>query len=312
MPLINDNLFMEEWNDPNFRYNISNMLTAYNNWVLPVFQADRKSALKAQGQIRDMLVVVQRQMGKANRPWDLSRRVFEKLNRKEPWWGWEFETGWKSVEARGKALAYTYDTFDGVMYDSEGEGAAPVEITFCPQEQSKFLSGKSDAHKFVKWMEDHPELTYLGDDNNVGTHLNMSHPAITEYPQATDLARFLNRTLWQTVKVNGQRKEMFGRESIYAGFFPQNAGGNVWVEFKGYRTAYTLAEFNNFCKSAAGLQKCVELFLQLPNNGAGKAVDNLYDVSMNGADPLLIDWERTPDMPYGAKRLHTRGFMGSI
>lgn len=320
MPLFNDDLFHSEWkNNEGFRDLLSRFTiterTGRHYWQahdLPAVKADRESALEVQAALRNMLVVKQAQLHKQLRPWDVTTKALAHLDRREPWWGFEFETGWASQSARGAALAFTYDHLDGAMYDGEGEGNWQVEITFLPEEQSKYLNGTSTAHKFMQWMTNNPKLVYKGSGNNVGTHLNMSHPAIVSYEQATDLASFLNRTLHHTVKVNGQRKLMFGREQLYAGFFPQYAGGNAWVEFKGYRTAYTIGEFNQYLKSAAALQKCIDLYIENPQLCTQKCVTNLYDVSFNGADPELAKWNGPLPLPAGGVSLHFRGHMGMI
>lgn len=315
MPLIPEKLFNEEWvANANFRNQMSRWTGLYNYYdpdhVPP--KADLASAKKALAKLRSVLVVNQRQMHKALRPWDLTPRAMEHLDRAEPWWGFEFETGWVSAAARGEALAFTFDKLDGAMYDGEGEGGYPVEITFLPEERSKYLNGTSTAHKFIQWMNDNPKLVQFTGHNNVGTHLNMSHPGITDYGTVVELTKFLNRTLMYTVKVNGQRKEMFGRESIYAGFFAQDAGGNVWTEFKGFRTAYTMAEFERYIKTSEALQKCVEVFVNAPSGSlSSKAVDNLYDVAFNGAEPNVVR-HTTIVPPAGAERLCTRGHFGAL
>lgn len=212
--------------------------------------------------IREALVDRQMQMHKGCRPWDFSPRTMEHLNRAEPWWGFEFETGWASQAARKQALAFTYDNFNGVMYDSEGEGAQAVEITFMPAERSKYLDGTADACKFMEWVDAHAKLTYKSDNANVGTHLNMSHPDITTSPRQQQITRLLNRTIMMTQAVNGQREEMFGRETVYGGFYSQAAAGNVWTEFKGFRTPYTMAQFKKFLQVSEALQQVVELGLK--------------------------------------------------
>ena len=312
MPLINQELFLREWPiNPQLRANAYNVANPYYSGRAQAAPptADRESALAVLAQLRQFIVDGQNNMRKAGRPWDLLPSVLDNLNRAEPWWGWEFETGWISREARGQAIAFAYDNIDGAMFDGEGEGYHPVEITFCPEERSKYLDGTSNAHKFMQWVQDNRNLVLLTGNNDVGTHLNMSHPAITSSTQTAALCKFLNRTLWHTIAVNGQRKQLFGRETIYAGFFPQIAGNKVWVEFKGFRTAYSMEEFERYLKTAEALQKCIDLFV--PKAGLyDKAVTNLYDVAFEGADPELTTWAGTPDYPAGAAALHSRWDMG--
>lgn len=312
MPLFNEDLFHDEWaNNSMFRTTVIEFL-GRNHQFLEGVKADRSSALKALYSLRHVLVTSQRQMHKYLRPWDVSSKVLNHLDRNEPWWGFEFETGWVSADARGEALAFTYDNIDGVMYDGEGEGFYPVEITFLPEERSKYLDGTSSAHKFIRWMNDNPQLIYLSGINDVGTHLNMSHKKIETHAQAVELSKFLNRTLHQTVKVDGQRKEMFGRETIYAGFFAQFGGDKAWVEFKGYRTAYTLEEFEKYIKSAEALQKCVDLFIDRTRACDMMCVGNLYDVAFNEAEPELVPWVGPLQLGPRSSKLCSRYAMGPL
>jgi hypothetical protein len=257
-------------------------------------KADRASALK----LLDMLgncVVNGARMGKGSRPWDIVPTVFDSLDRKEPWWGFEFETGWVTRDAYKEAVRHVWDNYDGCMFDEEGEGQHQVEITFCPAEMSKFLDGTAPAYKFVEWMEANQRLPFNGGGNKVGTHVNISDPRFGDNRDGNveQLTRFLNRTMHHTRGVNGQRMEMFGRESIYAGFFhnQSNGGKNNWIEMKGFRTTYRIEEFKRYVKTCAGLQKVVDTFYTLGIKGAkDKAVGNLYDVVFNGAEPVVKDF----------------------
>jgi hypothetical protein len=317
MPLINEDIFIKKYaSSQDFR---DSAVAAARIFDHPArYKVDRESALVVAAELRRYIVDNQGQMNKGFRPWDVAPETMAHLDRKEPWWGFEFETGWKNKASRGKALAFAYDNFDGAMFDGEGEGGFPVEITFMPAEMSKYENGTSDAHRFMQWVNDNPDLIHKGAGNDVGCHLNMSHPYVDSHQKAVALAKFLNRSLYWTVLVNGQRKEMFGRETIYAGFFAQHGGGNSWVEFKGYRTAYTMAEFQRYMKSCAGLQKLVDTWVKAHKKEldySTKAVTNLYDVSFNGAAPKVVvhDYaEIQRSTPAGAKPLHSRYTFGNL
>jgi hypothetical protein len=159
-------------------------------------------------------------------------------------------------------------------------------------------------------MDANPNLPYRGQGDKVGTHLNLSDPRFgaNRDDNVEQLTRFLNRTLHHTRGVNGQRMEMFGRESVYAGFFhnSSNGGKNNWIEFKGFRTTYKLDEFKRFIKTCTGLQKVVDKFYSLGIASAqGKAVGNLYDVVFNDADPEVKEFEDFK-VASGAAPLSTR------
>jgi hypothetical protein len=315
MPLVNRELFAQEVvNNPGaLRYLAGRYGAPFGATAQAmrdgVIKVNRESALALLDQV-GVACVGGFQMGKSMRPWDITPKVFDKLDRAKPWWGFEFETGWCSRDAYKEAVRYVWDNFDGCMFDSEGEGANAVEITFCPSEMHTYLDGTAPAYKFIEWMDANKHLPYNGGGNDVGTHLNMSDPRFNADRQTVrQLVQFLNRTLHFTVAVNGQRKKMFGRESVYAGFFhnESNNGANHWMEFKGFRTTYNLEEFQNYIKTAAALQKVVDLFFDKGWDAvAGKGVSNLYDVAFNDADPIVRPFADVKPA-VGAARLSTRG-----
>lgn len=257
--------------------------------------------------IRYELAVNRRQQGKGNRPWDVDPEMYTRLDRKQPWWGWEFELGYKSAKAYEEGVGYAYDNFIGATFDSEGEGNYPVEITFPPQEMSKYLDGTADAARFITWnAENAKRLANHTGANNIGTHLNMSDPRFTSLDVTSRVVNFLNRTLQHTRRTNGQRLEMFGRESIYAGFFVQQSGKNYWTEFKGFRSTYDVGEWQRYVQTAAALQKCIDYYFANTKGLTAKhGISNLYDVAFNGAEPELSTFDERVIAP-GAAALSTR------
>lgn len=258
-----------------------------------VFKADPDSAAVLLNQLREVLGTYGGIMGKNCRPWDMVPETLElRLDRNKQWWGFEFETGWKNNDARKQAIQYAWDNFDGAMYDSEGEGGFPVEITFLPNHAEDYLNGSADAYKFSKWVGENIALVNNTGRNNTGTHWNVSDPRMLDRETVLTVGRFLNNTLRHTVAVNGHRKKLFGRETIFGGFYLQCANGSYWLEFKGFRTAYTEEEFKTYVQTCNGLAKCIDTAIALygkgqisPNSYLG--VSNLYDVTFNGADPIL-------------------------
>lgn len=252
---------------------------------------DRESALEVLNEL-GTYIKAGGQLGKALRPWDIIPNVFSGLDRTQPWWGWEFETGWKSSAARQKALEHAWDNYDGVMFDGEGEGNWQVEITFTPAEAYRHFDGSAPAYQFLDWVSKNPKLIYNGGGQNVGTHLNMSHPDIKGRDDNTYVARFLNRTLRATRKRAGDRTQLFGRELVYGGFYEQQAPSGHWVEFKGFRTAYTIEQFQVFCQTAAGLQTAMDYALSLGARdrelaqAGGLCMTNLYEVVFENAQPV--------------------------
>lgn len=312
MPVINENAFVKAMVEG--RVVPANMpygMPAQRNIYDPHAPVDAASAKQLFHQLENY-VKDGGYMHKQCRPWNFSDEVFTKLDRKQPWWGFEFETGWAGQNARREAVSHTWDNYEGCMFDGEGEGNWAVEITFCPAEASSYMNGTAPAYKFMEWVSNHPHLCFHGDGNDVGTHLNMSDPRFKTKGQVRNLVRFLNRTLQFTRAVNGQRKTMFGRETIYAGFFynSSNNGANEWMEFKGFRTTYELDTFRRYLQTAAGLQRVIDTFYDLGADAAeGKAVSNLYDVAFNGADPEVKPYGELKIAPRAAA-MHSRQWGG--
>lgn len=259
------------------------------------FSADRATALELHRIIRDNLGRGQ-QMHKGARPWDLMPNFFDNLDRTEAWYGWEFETGWATQAAYRAAVEHTYDAYNGVMYDSEGEGRHAVEITFPPQEASKYRDGTADACQFMDWVQANNNLTFNGGNNNVGTHLNISDPRFTDRALVDRCCRFLNRTLELTSRrAEDKRKKLFGRATVYGGFYHNisNNGTNQWLEFKGFRTTYSRDQFGDYVKTAEAIRKAVDLFFRDPDACNEMGVKNLYSVAFLRQRPTLERW--TPE-----------------
>jgi hypothetical protein len=251
--------------------------------------------------------------GKYLRPWDIDRDLYSRLNREEAWWGFEFETGYKTQADRRAVLEEVWDTLDNTCFDSEGEGRAAVEVTFAPEEVSKYLNGSAQALKFMDILDRNKGRVYNGATENVGTHINISHPKLT--PKNLTWACYcMARTLAAIpISLEGGRNSrmtMFGRRNLYGGFFAQRGGDDgesVWLEGKLFRTVYTRKEFEAYLKVCDALSKCLGLFLDRAEHFIAKPsqsgsqvsstinkpsaylyVNNLYDVAFNGAEPEVM------------------------
>jgi hypothetical protein len=300
MPLLNSELFVDAmvnrgWRPPN---HIAGGMALAN----AVFQAkpDRDSALIVLETLGEA-IIAGAQMHKAMRPWEITPLAFQHLDPNQTWWGFEFETGWRTREARRQALEHVWNTYDGCMFDGEGEGDWQVEITFIPDNLAAYQNGTAAATKFVQWMDANNPLVYRGHDNDVGCHWNVSTPHFRngDVDKADQLARFLNRTIRNAMSRNGDREELFGRETIYAGFFVQQSGGNnVWLEFKGFRTAYTTVQWDKYVATCTALQMFIDYFFDNYDRCAwtSQAGINLYDVAFNGAELKVRGDNQRPDI----------------
>lgn len=254
---------------------------------------DEESARRMFLQIKDYIKRTGYLPGKYLRPWEHDPGVYGNLNRAEPWWGMEFEIGLRSQAIRADVIEHTWNSWDNVVFDSEGEGTAAVEITFAPQEQSKYLDGTANAVQFMEYLCA-SGLWMQTADEGVGTHLNISHKGITS-ENVGMLATSMMRTLAAIPKTcpNGDtRKHMFGRASLYGGFYSRGTGDKYYLEGKLFRTTYDMDQFRRYLKVCEALSKSLAALLpHIPRGFEWRTeipyVDNLYDVAFNGADPII-------------------------
>lgn len=244
--------------------------------------------------------------GKYLRPWLIDPKFGEDLDRREVWWGFEFETGYRSREARAEVIHYTWDNYDGVVYDAEGEGNAQVEITFTPQERSKFLDGTAQAVRFLDYLTANPKLVMKGDSVNIGTHLNISSAGM-DAGNVNVMTNALNRTVGNlplSIAGHGNvRLKMFGRDRLYGGFFQHVEGGKAWIEGKLFRTTYTREGFNNYIKTSDAISRAlmaIEAALVSKEELASSQrllkaypyVDNLWEMYRDATVEPVVMWSK--------------------
>lgn len=266
-------------------------------------RADRESALVVYEQLKQYVMQNGYFRAKVLRPWELDDQLYAGLNRAEPWWGFEFETGYVNTQSRAAAVEHVWDNFNGTCFDAEGEGDAAVEITFGPEEVSKFEDGTAQAARFMNWLDANPGRVYHGGGTNVGTHINVSHPMLTLNNRAA-VCNAMNRSVGAIPRTNegvgSLRQLMFGRATLYGGFYSQGVGENVWLEGKLFRTAYTRPVFDRYIKVCKALTTALgfiaEQIADPANAWAGEVkaypyVSNLYEMSFEGAAPALA-WSK--------------------
>lgn len=266
-------------------------------------RADRASALAVYEQLKQYVMTNGYFRTKVLRPWELDDQLYAGLNRAEPWWGFEFETGYVNEQSRAAAIEYVWDNFNGTCFDAEGEGDSAVEITFGPEEVSKFEDGSAMAARFMDWLDANPGRVYHGGGTNVGTHVNISHPLMTA-ANREKVCVSMNRSVGAIPRTNegvgSLRQLMFGRAALYGGFYQQGVGNNVWLEGKLFRTAYTRPVFDRYVKVCKALTKALGVIAETlanPANSWGaeiKAypyVSNLYEMSFEDAEPV-IKWSK--------------------
>ena len=181
-----------------------------------------------------------------------------------PWWGFEFETGYISREARSTVLAYCWDNFDNVTFDGEGEGHFPSEVTFAPENMSSFIEGTAPGYQFTQFLSDHNPLTNRTQYTCIGTHINISIPEMRKVQWTTDFDKklwyvvsTLNRTLGTISRESNEY--YFGRDVLYGGFGSNSdEANNTWLEGKLFRTTYDIEVFKRYVRVCQALTKVLQ------------------------------------------------------
>ena len=235
-----------------------------------------------------------------------------------PWWGFEFETGYISKEARSTALAYCWDNFDNVTFDGEGEGDFPSEVTFAPENMSSFIEGTAPGYQFTQFLNDHNHLTNLTHCTDIGTHINISIPEMRN----TQWTKDLDTRLWYVVATlnctlgtisQESNKYYFGRERLYGGFSSNaDEDDNTWLEGKLFRTTYDIEVFQRYVRVCQALTKVLQKVWHSDTNTyyfCSNILDMFEDPTlepmMGGIDqypdPSLItmdEWGESTNSPY--------------
>lgn len=195
--------------------------------------------------------------GKFLRPYTYDK--FEYLDRSQPWWGFEFETGYGNGAMRSVAIAKALElAVNGVSFDNEGDGYSKSEVTFSPAEMSAYEDGTAPAYQFIQYLHNSPELCYRSNNEYIGTHLNMSLPDMNR-DHYDFVARALNnsiRALPQTFELEDgvtvdTRLKFFGRAQVYMGCISRRD----WIEMKLFRTTYDINQFEDYVRTAKVLTR---------------------------------------------------------
>lgn len=301
-------LFCSEQENPNLRRAVISAIgyseseDEVGNQLQPWWNAplNREAALSCYNAIRDHIRVAGYFNSKNLRPWEIDKQLYANLDRSQPWWGFEFETGYRSSQARARVVAHTWDTWDNMCFDAEGEGNAAVEITFAPQEMGKYLDNTASAVQFMQYLTDNSHLTLRTEEEMIGTHINLSVPGMTP-KNVTPLTHGMQMSLAaipQVIEgVGNTRLAMFGRSNLYNGFFGHTSDEAAWMEGKLFRTTYNMDEFRRYmdvCKAfTIALTKLVEVSESEEHKWHYELnhlpyVNNVYEIFAFGEAPQVL------------------------
>lgn len=313
MPILNTERFIEIAGGPKgtaLKQEIQRAINA-GPGALWLHRNDRETLLNCYAQIKAHITEHGWVNGKLLRPWMIDDQLYAGLNRDEVWWGFEFETGYKGYAERGTAIEYVWDNFEGVCFDSEGEGAAAVEITFAPQERSKFLDGTAQAGRFMRWLSDNRKLSQKTNSTAIGTHINISAPGQTPENNGK-VSKAMNLTLAriprQRADVGNVRQLMFGRSQLYGGFGGHVHNTAAWLEGKLFRTTYDFTQFQQYVQTCDAFSKALLAIVNFysGNHEKGSLIEahflmehvpyiaNMYEVAFEGAEPVMA-WNKADE-----------------
>lgn len=202
-----------------------------------------------------------RQGCKDNRPWHIVN--FNKiLDRKEPWIGFEFETGFDNKNEYQKFIRHLWDQ-PYTAIDREGTGKYPVEVAYAPMELSKVKAGGSTLRASVQFMKDQGLTPALNPTTftrrDVGIHAGISSPKMLASDKYS-LCRRLNEAL---LSLNSkQRIAVYGRDQLHWGGAHCR---NNYFEIKVFRAIPTMEHVDLVERTTMNIVKLMDFLADNPN-----------------------------------------------
>ena len=148
---------------------------------------------------------------KVNRPWELVD-LTAKLDAKQPWLGFEYETGFDSKADYDRLINHLWHNVNHVAIDREGYGPYCPEITFSPENLSAYMNGTSSIQQVIGWMNDNKVPLAEFGPTYVGTHVNLSTPAYRKAgtPVRARCLSLINQSI--LTMTYDEHVELFGRK----------------------------------------------------------------------------------------------------
>lgn len=171
---------------------------------------------------------------KHDRPWNIVD-FSKKLDPKQPWIGFEFETGFDDKEEYKQFINWLWAQ-QYVAIDREGTGKFPVEVAFPPQELDSIEKDGALLVKAVQFIKDKGLTPALNPTTftrrDVGIHAGISTEKYRtascdeRYAAVGLLAGILDKLAVE------QKKELYGRSALHWGTASYR---NTYVELKMFR-----------------------------------------------------------------------------
>lgn len=249
---------------------------------------------------QNLAAALANRQGKFNRPWVLVD-LFSKLDPNEMWVGMEMETGFNHQDHYRSLVNFIWDNLSYVAMDREGSGDYPIEVTFPPEEMSKFTRGESQIHKMLDFMnEERLENVVPYDTNVTGTHVNLSTPMYRSLTDENDRSRIVS-VFSRSISTLGfsDKHQLFGRQP-YGYCYRRSATGpsrvtQNWVEMKLFFSTTDRAVFGHYMgvieRLGMMLDKVIEAHAANMQQFFGAAhlrVSNAYDFLTGATDTITL------------------------
>lgn len=195
--------------------------------------------------------------GKTARPWTFVNPG-DRLDPTQVWVGFEVESGYNDADTYVAAMRHLEDSSYRVCVDNEGTGAFMAEITFEPVNLSdlRTSAGPEEIIRMSRTMR--PARHHY--DAMVGTHLNMSTPAMRQrsvvdnYYTLTAAIGGVMDGLSPAAKfsITGRRRVYVGRPEYHARDEQRR------IEFKWFNTTYMRTRWERYCEVTEAVARFVQ------------------------------------------------------
>lgn len=201
---------------------------------------------------------------KYHRPWDIVD-FRTKLDPKQAWIGFEFETGFDSNKDYQKFINFLWAQ-DYTAIDREGTGKFPVEVAFAPMHAADVLAGNSTLEAALKFVMDEGLKPALNPttftQRDVGCHAGISTPAFRAMDR-NGQSRIVNRlNAALTCLTKEQRVVVYNRPELLWGGANLRTG---YAEIKTFRAVPTLEAVQKYVRVAGQIVKLMDILIADPN-----------------------------------------------
>lgn len=238
--------------------------------------------------------LIQKMPTKENRPWKLVK-LTDKLDPNQAWLGFEFEMGLASETDYRRLVTYVWHEHNWVALDKEGAGSWSPEVTFPPEDASKFTDGTAGIMRLIKWMNEQGIKLIdfdsipngRGVPTPVGQHLNVSVPAMRSKKNAVACGILVAHTMWMMSEA--KHKDLFGRVP-YGLCRGRDEGAGAYCEFKLFKATDNMKTFKKYVIVSQRMADMMQVLCERNKFGDNTAndtpyIENFYEILSGTVSP---------------------------